>query len=230
MRDVGLGRALVPRFPGVTSAMGCVIADMRHDFVQTVNAPLETADTEALAALMAQHHTAGLRMLDAARSRFAARTLTVELDMAYAGQTHTVAVPLPVRLEGGSVVAPTREGIAEAFDAAYRTAFGRLLEGGSRRIVNLRSAVTGQRPKFDLLALAPPEGGSEEGSRVAARPVHFRDAWLETPVYDRLSLPVGARIAGPAILAQPDTTILIEPGHAGAIDRFGNVLIAAETP
>jgi N-methylhydantoinase A len=150
--------------------------------------------------------------------------------MAYVGQTHTVAVPLPVRLEGGCVVPPTREGIAEAFDAAYRTAFGRLLESGSRRIVNLRSAVTGQRPKFDLLALAPPEGGSVEGSRVAARPVHFRDAWLETPVYDRLSLPVGARIAGPAILAQPDTTILIEPGHAGAIDRFGNVLIAAETP
>ena len=43
-------------------------------------------------------------------------------------------------------------------------------------------------------------------------------------------MPVGARIDGPAILAQPDTTILIEPGYAGEVDRFGNVLITPETP
>jgi len=230
MRDVGLGRALVPRFPGVTSAMGCVIADMRHDFVQTVNAPLQAADTGALAALVARHHDAGQRMLDAARSRFAARELSVELDMAYAGQTHTVAVPLPVRLEGATIVPPTREAIAAAFDAAYRATFGRLLEGGTRRIVNLRSAITGRRPKVDLSALAPAAGGSVGEAHRGSRRVHFREAWIPTPVFDRLSLPVGARIAGPAILAQPDTTILIEPGCAGVIDRFGNLSIGAEAP
>jgi N-methylhydantoinase A len=139
-------------------------------------------------------------------------------------------VPLPIRRDGARVLPPTRDEIAAAFDTAYRASFGRLLQGGLRRIVNLRTAVTGRRPKFDLLALAPPEGGSVEAAHRATRPVHFGDAWFDTPVYDRLSLPVGARIAGPAILAQPDTTILIEPGHAGEVDRFGNVLITREVP
>jgi N-methylhydantoinase A len=210
--------------------MGCVIADMRHDFVQTVNTTLDAADPQALAALVQSHADEGNRLLDAARSTFAARDLTVELDMAYAGQTHTVAVPLPVRMERDQVLPPTRDDIAAAFDAAYRASFGRLLQGGLRRIVNLRTAVTGRRPKFDLLALAPAEGGSVEAARHSTRPVHFGDIWHDTPVYDRLALPVGTRIAGPAILAQPDTTILIEPGHAGEVDRYGNVLITREVP
>ncbi len=230
MRDVGLSRAIVPRYPGVTSALGCVIADMRHDFVQTVNTTLDAADPQALATLVQSHADEGDRLLDAARSSFAGRDVTVELDMAYAGQTHTVAVPLVLGMDGDRVRPPTRDDIAAAFDVAYRASFGRLLKGGLRRIVNLRTAVTGRRPKFDLLALAPPEGGSVDGARRGTRAVHFGDAWAETAIYDRLSLPVGARIAGPAILAQPDTTILIEPGHAGEVDRFGNVLITRETP
>jgi N-methylhydantoinase A len=227
---VGLARAIVPRYPGVTSAMGCVIADMRHDFVQTVNTTLDAADGHALAALVQSHSDEGNRLLDAARSTFAARDLAVELDMAYAGQTHTVAVPLPLRMDGARVLPPTRDDIATAFDAAYRASFGRLLQGGLRRIVNLRTAVTGRRPKFDLLALAPPDGGSVAGAQRATRPVHFGDTWFDTPVYDRLFLPVGASIAGPTILAQPDTTILIEPGYTGEVDRFGNVLITREAP
>ncbi|MDW4499187.1 hydantoinase/oxoprolinase family protein [Sulfitobacter sp. D35] len=229
MRDVGLARAIVPRYPGVTSAMGCVIADMRHDFVQTVNTMLDTVDGPELASLVQSHADSGHRLLDAARSSFESRDVTVELDMAYAGQTHTVSVPLVLALNGERFRPPTHDDIATAFDVAYRASFGRLLRDGVRRIVNLRTSVTGRRPKFDLKVLAPLEGGSLEGARRGTRAVHFGDAWAETAIYDRLSLPVGARIAGPAILAQPDTTILIEPGHAGEVDSFGNVLITRET-
>ena len=118
---------------------------------------------------------------------------------------------------------PTREAIAAAFDATYRAAYGRLLPSGTRRIVNLRTAVIGRRPKFDLSMLAP-AGGTARAART--RPVHFGDAWHETAIHDRLALPVGARIEGPAILEQPDATILIEPGLAGEVDRFGNVILA----
>ena len=52
------------------------------------------------------------------------------------------------------------------------------------------------------------------------------DAWYETAIYDRLALPVDAVITGPAILEQPDTTVLIEPGLVGRVDRFGNTIIA----
>ncbi|MEM9550374.1 MAG: hydantoinase/oxoprolinase family protein, partial [Pseudomonadota bacterium] len=57
------------------------------------------------------------------------------------------------------------------------------------------------------------------------RRVHFDDAWHDTAIYDRLALPVGTEITGPAILEQPDTTVLIDPGLKGRVDRFGNTII-----
>jgi N-methylhydantoinase A len=214
----------VPRYPGVTSALGCVIADMRQDFVQTINAMADQVDTEALRALIQSQMEAGNALLDAAKSDFAARDLVVELDMAYLGQTHTVAVPLPVLVKAGQVVAPTRAALADAFDTAYRATYGRLLNKGVRRVINLRSAVIGQRPKFDLTTLAP-DGGSVEAARKGARQVFFKGAWHDTTIYTRLDLPVGAEVDGPAILEQPDTTILIDPGLTGRVDAFGNVIL-----
>jgi N-methylhydantoinase A len=225
LHEVGLGRAIVPRYPGVTSAMGCVIADMRQDFVQTVNRLVDSVDEAELGRLMQSHHDDGMALLDAAKSSFERRDVEIELDMAYVGQTHTVSVPLPVNIEGGRITPPSRAEIAEAFDAAYLKSYGRLLEKGTRRVMNLRSAVIGRRPKFDLSALAPAEGGTVEGALKGHRQVHFGDTWHGTAIYRRLELPVGAVIEGPAILEQPDTTILIEPGLAGTVDRFGNILI-----
>ena len=116
--------------------------------------------------------------------------------------------------------------IEEAFDAAYEETFGRLLKNGARRVMNLRTAVVGKRPKFDLATLAP-VGGSVEKSKTGYRQVHFGEAWHKTAIYNRLSLPVGAEINGPAILVQPDTTVLIDPGLIGRVDAFGNTIIEA---
>lgn len=143
--------------------------------------------------------------------------------MAYAGQTHTVAVPLPVDVRQGRVVAPTHDAIRAAFDTAYRAAYGRVLDTGVRRVINLRTAVTGVRPKFDLSTLAPTTTG--DPVLKTRRRVHFADEWHDTAIYDRLDLPVGSVIDGPAILEQPDTTILIEPWLKGTVDPFGNVII-----
>lgn len=222
LAEVGLARAIVPRYPGVTSAMGAVIADMRHDYVQTVNIALDALDPATLAASMDAHLAAGTALLDESAATLEARDAVFELDMAYAGQTHNVAVLLPVEVRGDAVVPPTRETIATAFDATYRVAYSRLLPKGVRRIVNLRTAVIGRRPKFDLAVLAP-VGGSTDVLR--RRPVHFGDAWHDTAIHDRLALPVGARIEGPAILEQPDTTILIDPDLVGTVDRYGNVIV-----
>ncbi len=224
LKEVGIGRAIIPRYPGVTSAMGCVIADMRQDFVQTINALTKALDTARLRVLLQRQVDAGFALLDAALSRFERRDIVVALDMAYVGQTHTVAVPLNVTLQAGRIAEPTVAEIEAAFDTAYRATYGRLLAGGARRVMNLRCAVIGRRPKFDLKSLAPMDG-SVAGARVGTRRVHFSDAWHETAIYDRLRLPVGAEIAGPAILAQPDTTVLIEPGLTGRVDAFGNTIL-----
>ncbi|MFT6775039.1 MAG: N-methylhydantoinase A [Paracoccaceae bacterium] len=225
LAEVGIGRAIVPRYPGVTSAMGCVIADMRHDFVQTVNALAEGLDIATLTAFMQSHIDQGMALLNAANTRFERREHGFELDMAYLGQTHTVPVPISVTVTDGIVQAPTHAEILSAFDTAYRAAYGRLLTAGVRRVINLRGSVIGLRPKFDLATLAPTPGGSIEAARRGSRQVHFADAWHDTAIYRRLDLPVGAVIHGPAILEQPDTTVLIEPGLTGTVDAFGNTIL-----
>ena len=222
--EVGIARAIVPRYPGVTSAMGCVIADMRQDFVQTLNSLVDHIDLNALKSFMQGHCDQGMALLNAARTQFEDRLVTYEFDMAYIGQTHTVSVPIEVTFDqNGCVVPPDHDAINAAFDAAYTQAFGRLLKNGVRRILNLRSAVTGKRPKFDLETLAPTN--RDPVSPKATRPVHFVGQWEETAIYERLSLPIGTVIDGPAILEQPDTTVLIEPGLQGRVDRFGNTII-----
>jgi N-methylhydantoinase A len=150
--------------------------------------------------------------------------ITYELDMHYQGQTHTVAVPLPVTLgEDGT-------GISEivtraAFESAYAKAFSRLLPGIPVRIVNLRTAAIGRRPAFDLKALAPKADASIEAARRGKRPVWFDGGWHEATIWDRLNLPVGAIINGPAIFEQPDATTVIDPGLVAQVDDFGNLVV-----
>jgi N-methylhydantoinase A len=223
IKEVGLASALVPRFPGVTSALGCVIADMRHDFVRTVNRTLDDTDPSVLDAAIAEAAGEGMRLLDQAGISFEGRTISVELDMSYLGQTHTVAVPLP-----GDFTKPaklSRAGIKTAFEAAYAAAFGRVLENIGIRVLNLRVAAIGRRKKFDLALLAPPSEGSVEAAKRTTRNVWIDGAWHEAGIYRRLELPLGAVIPGPAILEQPDTTILIEADLVGEVDKFGNLIV-----
>ena len=148
----------------------------------------------------------------------------VEFDMLYVGQTHTVAVPLPVtRGPDGWSLTPAL--IRDAFESAYRAAFGRLLDGIAMRVMNLRVAVIGRRPKFDLALLAPQSGGSVGDAVRETRPVWQDGAWADTRVYDRMALPVDARIDGPALLEQADTTIFVDADLMATVDRFGNLII-----
>jgi N-methylhydantoinase A len=223
IKEVGLASALVPRFPGVTSALGCVIADMRHDFVRTVNKTLDETDPAVLDAAIAEAASEGTRLLDQAGIAFEGRSISVELDMSYLGQTHTVAVPLP-----GDFTRParlTREAIKTAFEAAYAAAFGRVLEKIGIRVLNLRVAAVGKRKKFDLSLLAPPKEGSVEAAKRTTRKVWLDGAWHEAGIYRRLELPLGAVVPGPAILEQSDTTILIEADLVGEVDAFGNLIV-----
>ena len=225
IREVGLARALIPRFPGVTSALGCVIADMRHDRVRTLNAALDTLDVAGLRAEMDAAASLLSATLDRGGVAFTARAVSHELDMSYAGQTHTVAVPLALGADGSGAL--EANAILSAFEAACRGAYGRVLPGVPVRILNLRSAVTGLRPKLDLEALAPGPEASLERAHRGTRLVRF-GLWQETALYDRLLLPVGATIEGPAILDQPDATIVVEPGSWARVDGVGNLLLGVE--
>jgi N-methylhydantoinase A len=224
LTEVGLKAALVPRFPGVTSALGCIIADVRHDQVRTLNLDLDTLDATALDAHLVREAGAAIAVVREAGLPVEGIETLFTLDMHYAGQTHTVAVPLPVTVAGNST-GVTRDVVRQAFEAAYQRAFSRLLPGLPVRIVSLRSAAIGRRPAFDLAALAPGPDASLEKAARGARPVWFDGAWHEARIYARLELPVGAEIPGPAILEQPDATVVVDPGLVARVDRFGNLII-----
>jgi N-methylhydantoinase A len=224
IKDVGLKAALVPRFPGVTSALGCVIADIRHDQVQTLNLDLEGLDAAALDRRMVAEATQAREVVEAAGLAIERVDILFELDMHYVGQTHTVPVPLPLAVASGTTGVDEAT-IRTAFERAYRTSFSRLLDGVPARIVNLRTAAVGRRPHFDLSALAPEPDADLRRARLGSRNVWFEGAWHDTAIHARLDLPAGAVIDGPAILEQPDATTIVDPGLKARIDSFGNVIV-----
>lgn len=220
MQEIGLGAAIVPRFPGVTSAFGCVVADMRLDIVQTVNQMLAGLDSSALADRMeaqAQKFEVTLAQSDA---DLMGMSRVFELDMLYLGQTHTVTVPLTTTPQD-----TTEASILADFEKIYTEIYGRLLPGIGHRVVNLRVAVIGHRPEIDMVAFAPKTEKTLDECVLGHRTVWHDDAEHTATLYERLDLPIGAKILGPAILEQPDTTIFIDPKLAGEVDGFGNIVI-----
>ena len=224
VQEVGLKAALIPPYPGVTSALGCVIADMRHDFVQTVNRTLEEIDFAAVDGEIARLVDEGGRLLDRSGVSFTRRESIVACDMLYLGQTHTVATPIPWR-KGGLDATMLRQ----SFERRYREVYGRLLDGIAIRVLNIHVAMIGRRPKLDLSTLAP-SNGSLEAAKLGKRQVYFAGKWCDAAVYARHELPVGAVIAGPALLEQQDATIMVEPELRAHVDRFGNIIIERQTP
>ncbi len=224
IKEIGLARALIPRHPGVTSALGCTIADMRFDRVQTLNTGLDQLDTPTLSERMAGLASAGARDLARSGVPLGETVHRFELDMHYAGQTHAIAVPLPLPGDGSDFGIDTAT-IRRAFEDAYREAYGRLLESTPIRILNLRGAAIGIRPKFDLKLLAGHGAETGEPAPIAGREVWIDGKYWATPIYDRADIGRGGRFVGPAIIEQPDTTIFIDPGLEGTVDAFGNLIM-----
>jgi N-methylhydantoinase A len=145
----------------------------------------------------------------------------LSFDMLYTGQTHTLQVAV-------SREQLNTQGLLAAFEAAYRHAFGRVLQGPVIRVMNLRYARIGRRPKFDLAVLAPQGGGSTQP--LGEQQVYHAGRWWTAQRFVRLDLPVGAVVQGPAILEQPDTTVWLEPEFTARVDTLGNLLVQRHEP
>ena len=217
MSEVGVTTGIVPRYPGVTSALGCVIADMRHDAVQTINRSVTDLDFDALREQVSALRVTCQARLDTAGVMFDRVSEVLSFDMLYQGQTHTIGVEVAVE-----DLNPTR--VQTAFEATYRREFGRVLDGIPVRMLNLRYSRIGQRPKFDLHLLAPK--GEGVTTPIGTQAVYINGQWVDALRFDRMALPVGHRVAGPAILEQIDTTVWLEPGYQAVVDAFGNLILS----
>jgi N-methylhydantoinase A len=185
---------------------------------------LDGIDVAALANRMVAIGHEARAVIGAARIPVERIDTSYELDMHYLGQTHTVAVPLPVP---ATVEMPdiSEAVIRAAFEAAYRASFSNLLPGLAIRVVSLRVAAVGRRPPFDFAVFAPSAVGSLDAARRDTRRVWFTGGWRDTAIWSRLDLPAGAVIDGPAVLEQPDATTVIEPGLRGQVDVLGNLIV-----
>jgi N-methylhydantoinase A len=143
------------------------------------------------------------------------------VDMRYVGQSYEIEVAVePAWLEprGGAA-------LLAAFHEAHERAYGHADREAPAEIVNLRAQLRAGRPRVPL-GEAPPCSGPPP-------PRQTRRIWLdggpvEARVFDRAALGAGARLTGPAIVEQPDTTVLVPGGHTGEVDRLGNLILRRE--
>jgi len=211
-RELGIPRLLIPARPGITNALGCVVADLRHDFVNTVNRPVGALDMAQVRALLGAQVAEGRALL--AREGIATEGLRLvySADMQFQGQSHILTVPLP----GPDI---SRQDLQTLFDQAYWERFGVELPEIRAVLVNLRTAVIGLRPRLDLGVLSARAVLDAPRNRA----VWFEGDWRETPVYQRGALP--DEIQGPAVIEQLDCTTVLEPGNVARVDRLGNLLV-----
>jgi N-methylhydantoinase A len=194
-----------------------VVADLRHDFVRTLNRPLDAVDMSAVHAVLATQEAEGRRLIAAEKIALTAVEAEYSADMQFIGQTHLLRVSLPH-------ATPSREDLQRLFEAAYNARFRVSLPTIRANLVNLNVSVTGRRPELDLSRLIDPNGRLETVSPRSHRPVWFGE-WVETPVYWRDDLPLDLSLHGPAVVEQMDTTIIIEPDCHVTSDPDGNLII-----
>jgi len=218
-RELAIPKVLVPARPGITNALGCVVADLRHDFVRTLNRPLDGVDMAQVHAVLAAQEAEGRALIAAEKLTLTAVVPEFSADMQFIGQTHLLRVALP----HGT---PSRTELQQRFEAAYHARFHVDLPTIRANLVNLNCSVIGQRPLIDLSRLIDPAGrrASATQAQTGSRPVWF-GGWVETPVYWRDHLPPDLALPGPAIIEQMDTTIVVAPGDHVRADATGNLII-----
>lgn len=219
-RELAVPRVLIPARPGITNALGCVVADLRHDFVRTLNRPLDAVDMSEVHGVLAAQEAEGRRLIGAERIALDAVEVEWSADMQFLGQTHLLRVALP----GGR---PSRDDLQARFSAAYNARFRVDLPEIRANLMNLNVSVIGRRPALDLSRLIDPAGrrATVAAAQTGVRAVWFAGGWHQTPVYWRDHLPADAALTGPAIVEQMDTTIVVPPGDRVASDALGNLIV-----
>jgi N-methylhydantoinase A len=216
---LGMKACIVPPNPGNLSAFGLLAVDWRTDHIVTKvmhEDAIDLADVAARYAALEREATATLRRdgIDASRIR-----LVREADIRYAGQSMEVRVTAP----GGAVDKAFLSGLIGAFNAAHLKTFGYNYAGRQKiELVNLCVSGFGviERPGMPKLA-------QRAGKPVpkSSRAVYFGTRFLDTPVYDRMLLPSGGRVDGPAVVEEFGSTTVVFPGQYVEVDPHGILVI-----
>lgn len=218
-RELHIPIVIIPRFPAHFSAIGMLMTDQRHDFVQTYYAPLERLQFAELLKICQQ-------LMDEAKQLALSEGISTEqvtyqtyLDIRYVGQEFTLPVPVSVeQLEKGDIA-----GIRSSFDCIHEQRYGHQAPEEPVEMVNIRLTVTGRRAKPQFPGLK----ASGQTPEPKYRPVYFDDLErpVHCPVYFREQLPPGFVVKGPALIQEYASTTVLFDGDVCEVCDTGELII-----
>lgn len=220
-QDVGMRRILIPAAPGVLSAMGLLLAPVQHEAIASFEVPAAAASPAAVAPLF--------KRLDAqcearmVRDGVPAREANVEhyAEMRYVGQSHELEVELRVPADDSAMAAAI-----ELFHDVHRRTYGHADRHAAVEFVALR-AVHRHSPEQPSLTKTAAASVSRRGPEMRRVCFARDEGYIDVPAYRREELAQGARIEGPAIVEQSDTTTIIYPEQTAVVDSLGNLIVDA---
>lgn len=213
--EVGIRSVVIPKSPGTFCALGCLSADFRLDYVQTLNTPLRAPDWERIRRWYTEKEADAAKHLKDETSVEAVLALR-SADIRFEGQGFNTEVSLePAILASGDA-----DGLKAAFSCRYEQLYGVSQFSVPGEIVNIRLTVIGKRARYRSTrerrsASTPRSSGT--------RSVYFAGARQTIQVFHRDSLGAGTRIEGPCVVDQPDSTTFVRPGWHGVTDDQGNL-------
>jgi N-methylhydantoinase A len=219
-KELAIPKVLIPARPGITNAIGCVMADVRHDFVSSVNQGLSEIDMDELHSTLRDQVEAGKLALERERIDIGELTVVHSAEMQFEGQSHLLKIPI-------ATSDVSRETLQSAFDEVYFKRFKLRLPQVRAMLITVHTGVIGRREPISLASLLDTQtrAGDTDAARTGSRNVWF-ESWVDTPIYARERLPLGASFSGPAIIEQLDTTTVIEPNNEVQVDELGNLIVS----
>jgi len=217
--EIGVETVLVPPRPGVASAFGLLVADLKHDFAHTLIVRIDAADEVHLEALFDELESKGRAIL--VREGISDSSMRFErmLDVRYVGQSYHLTIPLG----SGRINRRMLDDARNRFDEAHFAAYGYSESMEACEVVNVRLSATGmvRRP-----TLAEYGAAESAGARRGSRSVWFESGgFVESDVFDRELLWLGAEIVGPAVVEDRDSTTLVHPGWRCRVECYGVLAI-----
>jgi N-methylhydantoinase A len=217
IRKLGVRGAIVPVFPGITSALGCTLCSAQHDFARTIRRRLDDMSVAEIRTVFDEQRRDGEDLLTQQGLDVAGAVQECSLTMLYEGQRHTISVDFPDH-------APeSPDEIRARFDERYQVLYGNLLNL-ARVVVSLRSSVMVPLERLDLKACF---ARLRDAASVpdATVPSWFAGSAHEAALVARSTLDVGREVPGPAIITQRDSTTIIEPGFVARVTPGGSLLV-----
>jgi N-methylhydantoinase A len=218
-RLIGAKTILVPPSPGLLSALGLLVSNLKAEFARTCFQRAGSIDVARVAGVLDELTANANRWLEEEGVPPDARRIGWLASMRYENQ----GFELPIPWAGSAVDAPAIDRLIEAFHGRHEQLYTFAQRDTPVEIVTLRVDARGVFPAPEVVRL--PEAGKPEDARIGTQRVHLASGPVECPIVDRAKLGANAVIEGPAIIAQLDATTLLRPGDTARVDTFGNILV-----